>query len=110
MKTKILYQVSSLGSFRVEEVEIARSGKWIQLEGWRPSIRGLDWGAPSPELIAEAKAFNRDQEALRLRRRALLGKLKATQAGMLEAAAKVPQTPRTKPNRHVPLVLRDDQL
>ncbi len=94
MKLKLLYSLGWNSKFRLEEVELAQSGKWIDLGNYKPRIESIDWGAPDPALIEEAKAINRLMDDLTARRKALSAKLDATHAALLERAAKEPMSPK----------------
>ncbi len=108
MKAKILYNLGFNHNFYVQDAEIARSGKWIDLGTWKPRINSFDWGNPTPEMLAEAKAIDDELKKLSVRRRALINKLKATQPELLAAASKVPETPKAKPEP--PPLLTDDMI
>lgn len=96
MKARLIYVLDWSSPYRCEDIEVAKSGKWLDMEGWKPRIGSITWGAASAELVAEAKAINALQDAISARRKTLNARLRATQAAVLKAAAKAPMSPKAE--------------
>ena len=109
MKTRILYQLGHRDTFHTGEVELAKSGKWLDFGHWKPRINSLTGGGFTPAMLAEAKAINEAQKALDVRARALNAQIEATQPALLAAAAKAPMSPKAEPVS-IKLRLSDDMV
>ncbi len=107
MKATLVYELTP-GYWRIDrDVEIAKSGKTLDLGTWSPRVKSLVWGDATPELVAEAKRLKAAQDALNKEHAALRRKLEATQPALLAAAAKAPMSPKAVPER-VDLRITDD--
>lgn len=109
MKLPIIYTLGPADTYSArKDIDLDKRGKWLDLDGWKPRITSIVWGAATPELLAEAKIINVAQKALSAQRKALNAKLLASQAALLEAAAKAPRTVKAKVEPLPPLTLNDD--
>lgn len=97
MKADLIYTLDHADPYRREMLVIAKSGKWIDMDGWKPRLHSIVWGAYSPERAKEARGINELQAVVNTRRKALNEALRATQPTLIAAAKAAPKDLPTLP-------------
>lgn len=97
MKADLIYTLGPADPYHRDTILIPKSGKYLDMDGWKPRLQSLVWGGATTELMREAAAINTAQKALTARRHALNERLRASQVALVTAAKAAPKDPPPPP-------------